>query len=268
MSVNPFVGKYLALRALSRMIRWLDNWPAVWSAYRNRQPLPALNFRRGFTLQHGQGDEPLLLLDEIFIEGCYSKRLRTDLKPRVIIDLGANIGAATLDWANQFREASIYAYEPNPGTTQTLRSNIEVNRLTDRVTIYDEAVGRENGEARLWSNVPSLLVSGYGDSPPSSGGELIHVPMVDLNEVVRRIGSDEVDLLKIDTEGAEADILEGANASTLNRINRVVLEYHDQLCPNAFSRCKNVLEQAGFKTRFSAINNHQGMLYAWHDHRR
>ena len=249
------------------MISWLDNWWAVWSAYRHRQCLPPFRFRRGFTLQHDEGDEPLLLLNEVFIEGCYSKGIQTDLADGVIVDVGANIGAATLDWASQFTNATIYAYEPNPTTNRTLRSNIEVNKLGGQVTIYNEAVGRENGQVRLWSNVPSLLASSYGDLPPQTGGKLINVPMVDLNEVVRRAEGKQVDLLKIDAEGAEADILDGAVASTLKQINAVVLEYHDHLSPKAYSRCKHVLEHAGFNTRSVPLNSHQGMLYAWHDYK-
>ncbi len=259
--VNWFTAKYLGARALLRMMRWLKNWPDVWSAYRNRLPLPMFRFRRGFTLHHGPADEPLLLLYEIFVEGCYSNN---KIRDGMIIDLGANIGAATLCWASQSAKITVHAYEPNPVTNQTLRRNIEVNNLSDRVTIYNDAVGREAGEVQLWADVPSLLATSYGVSP-ATNGTVIRVPMVDLNEVLRRAGGEQISLLKIDTEGAEADILEGVSLPRLRSIRRIVLEYHDSLCPDAYIRCKQILDQAGFRVQTSPINANQGLLYAWQD---
>jgi FkbM family methyltransferase len=260
--VDWFTGKYLAAHALLRMMRWLKNWPEVWSAYRHGFPLPPFRFRRGFTLHHNRGDEPLILLYEIFVEGCYSQG---KIKEGVIIDLGANIGAATLSWASHSSKVTIHAYEPNPATNQTLRHNIEANNLSERVTIYNDAVGREVGEIQLWAGMPSLLTTSYGEAPPASNGIAINVPMVDLNEVLRRAGGEKVSLLKIDTEGAEADILEGASLPCLKSIRRIVLEYHDSLCPGAYARCKQILDQAGFRVQNSPLNANQGLLYAWRD---
>jgi FkbM family methyltransferase len=256
--INPIVGKYLAARALYRMVRWLKNWREVWSAYRNRLPLPPLQFRSGFTLHHKSGDEPLLLMYEIFVDGCYSRNKITD---GVIIDLGANIGAATLTWASQSEKVTVHAYEPSPKTNQTLKENILANNLGARVSVYNEAVGREKGTIQLRTDLPSMEVTSFVDSL-SAAGTCTTVPMVDLNEVIRRAGGDEIALLKIDTEGAEADILEGASPGTLRLIKQMVLEYHDSLCPDAYKRCKRVLDEAGFTIETSPINDHQGLLYA------
>ena len=65
--------------------------------------------------------------------------------------------------------------------------------------------------------------------------------------VERRIGDGPVALTKIDAEGAEADILDGrASGKTLQRISQFVIEYHDNLCPDALARCQRVLASAGF----------------------
>src|SRR5215510_8754129 len=53
-------GKLWALRALWRMFRYLRNWRDVWAAYRVSQALPALQFRRGFVLNHGPADDPIV----------------------------------------------------------------------------------------------------------------------------------------------------------------------------------------------------------------
>jgi FkbM family methyltransferase len=181
----------------------------------------------------------------------------------VLIDLGANIGAVTLDFASRSAKLRVYAYEPNPMTNKVLRTNIEVNGLADRVKVYGEAIGRNFGELKLRTNLPSVLVTAYGDTRPTTEAMAVNVKMIDLNEVVRRVG-EPITLLKIDTEGAEADILEGADAVTLDSVGCVVLEYHDQLFPEALSRCKAVLTRAGFDCVVYPANPRQGLLYAWH----
>lgn len=254
-------AKLSALRAVTRMIKWLKNWPAVWSSYRAGVVLPPLHFRDGFTLHHGQEDDPVMLLHEVFVGGCYRRHLPSTLEG-TMVDLGSNIGAVTLDWTSRSTKLNVHAYEPNPRTYDVLSCNVAQNDLAGRVKAYKEAVGRESGELRLWTNGASVLTTGYGTASTAPVGTAVTVPMVDLNEVVTRVG-EPVSLLKIDTEGAEADILEGANASTLSMVLRVILEYHDHLCPDALSRCRTVLERAGFECKVYAANPDQGLLYAW-----
>jgi hypothetical protein len=91
--------------------------------------------------------------------------------------------------------------------------------------------------------------------------------MVDLNDSIARTGAESISFLKIDTEGAEADILEGASPDTLAAVERLALEYHDCMCPNALVRCQSVLDKAGFETRSYPAQDKPGlgMLYAWRD---
>jgi FkbM family methyltransferase len=263
MTVAEWVGyKFWAALTLSRMIRWLSNWREVWSAYRAGLPPPALQFRSGLTLHHGPHDSPIGLLHEVFGQRQYRRHLHGPVEG-VMIDLGANIGAVTIDWARRSRPLRIHAYEPNPATNRMLRHNIEANGLTGRVTVYDEAVGRDSGELRLWTNVHSMTVTGYGDTPPESDAIALSVPLIDLDEVVRRAGGGPVALLKMDTEGAEVDTLEGASPATLQAIRQVILEYHIRPCPNASARCQTALGQAGFRCLVRPINASQGLIYAW-----
>ncbi|MBA3240165.1 MAG: FkbM family methyltransferase [Acidobacteria bacterium] len=262
MTVNEwFFFKYQAARTLGRMMRWLTNWRDVWSSYRVNLPPPPLRFRSGLTLHHGPHDSPVSLLREVFGERHYRRHVECPSEG-VLIDLGANIGAVTLDLASRSRRLRVHAYEPNPSAHRVLRRNVEANGLTDRVTVHDEAVGRGSGELRLWTNVNSMTATSHHDSPPTPEAVATLVPLVDLNEVVRRIGGEAVALLKIDTEGGEADTLEGATPATLGALRQVVLEYHDTLCPNASGRCLKVLEEAGFRCVVRPLNANHGLIYA------
>lgn len=253
-------GKWYAFRELLRMVRWLSNWREVWSCYRAGRSGPALRFRSGVILQHGPGDDPILHLHEVFIRGHYRRHVDHQVDG-VLVDLGANIGAVALDWARRRPGIEIHAYEPNPATNRMLRANVVANALSSRITVHDEFVGSAGGDRTLWTNPSSVLSTGYRTDRLDAASTAIRVRAIDLNEVVKRADR-PVALLKIDTEGAEADILDGATTETLARVRQVVLEYHNQLCPDALDRCRRVLSRAGFSCRVHHANADQGLLYA------
>lgn len=246
---NP---KLYAAYVLAQFFRWLKNWRAVWSAYRVSAPLPPFEFRSGFTVYHQKGDDPVMLLLEIFAGECYRRYLEKPVLGQMI-DIGSNIGMTTLDFTQRAPSLVVHAFEPNPSTRKILTNNIEANGLLGRVHIHKEAVGRQPGELVLRFGEHSGVASGY-----AHGGEGIRVPMIDLNEAV----TGSVSLLKIDAEGAEADILEGARIETLQHIDQVILEYHENFCPGVVKRCVRALEAAGFRCDVHAIAPEQGLLYA------
>ena len=245
-----------------RLMRHLTNWREVWRPYFSGQPIPTLRFRCGLEVHHGELDGPIPTLLEIFGDRCYGKNINPP-KKGTIVDLGANIGLFSLYWANRSKEVAIHAYEPNPQTRETLSLNIKSNNLSTRVTVFGEGVGQNCGESEMWTGVPSLIATGCDNPAPTPTAVPVRIQTVNLNEVIKRAGP--IELLKIDTEGAEAGILEGASADTLKQIKQIVLEYHDHLCPSALARCRRVLEEANYDClvepdRRSA--DPQGLMYA------
>jgi FkbM family methyltransferase len=245
------------------MIAWFENWQEIWRSYRSGAELPPLRFRRGFTLRHRAEDRVLLQFFEVFRDRGY-RRYITEPSQGTLVDIGANIGAVTLDWATRFSSIRIHAYEPHPATFVMLRANIEANHLTGRVTTYREAVGGRAGSLALRSGGSSMQTSAYGPGATAAGAlDELNVEMVLLDKVIERCAGDgQIGLLKIDAEGAEADILEGARPQTLKQIRQFVIEYHDSLCVDALARCTRVLTRAGLRCFTRAISPDQGLLYA------
>ena len=231
----------LRLRLLTS--RELSNGADVWEAYSRGTAIPPLRFRDGLTLYHGPGDAPVFLLFEIFANGCYRTRMpRQILGP--VIDLGANIGAFVLDCARRFPDTVIHAYEPHPVTVETLRRNVVENRLQDRVHVYAEAVGKAPGTMSLSAADMHLAASAYGPGEPA-----FTVPAVDFATVLARAGG-RAGLVKIDVEGAEADILESA-AGALEHVDAVVGEFHEWLVPGVRARLVAALQRSGFRASVS-----------------
>jgi FkbM family methyltransferase len=221
------------------MAQQLANWREAWLAYISARPMPTLHFRNGSVLHSRPVDSAGLLFFEIFANGCYRRGLPSTLDGDVI-DIGANIGAFTLDAARRFRNATVHAYEPDPQTCLVLQRNVEANGLSSRVRIWNEAVAGVPGTLRLWSMDGSIAASAH----PVAGavGHACDVTAVTLQTVVART-SGRVGLLKMDCEGAEADILETAGVA-LEVIEYFVAEYHPALVPDVVARMRRSLEPA------------------------
>ena len=250
------MAKFWALRALWRMFRYLRNWREVWAAYRTAQTLPALQFRRGFVLNHGPTDDPILLLHTIFARSEYGSLGR---RSKYLVDIGANIGSVTLDCAWRDSQLKVDAYEPNPLTFDTLNRNIRENGLEPRIRLFREAVSSQDGVVLLWSGESSVLSSTTASA--TIGGVSVSVPTVSLDLAIGRTGATHV-AVKIDAEGAEVEMLESASEVTLAAIDELALEYHDSIVPDAEARCHVVLLRAGFVCRSLPFNAHQGILVA------
>ncbi len=254
--------KIEGLRRLSEWMRTLKNWRAVWKYQRQKEHLPPFELRNGVVLHHGPYDSPALLLDEVWVKQWYEIG-RLPPADALMLDVGANIGSVSLYWAHKSPAMRVHCYEPNPAAVITLRRNIAANALGQRAEIFAEGVGRTAGSLKLWVDVPTDLSTGYMDSSPAEGGKRIEVPVVGIDEAWRRLGNKKIWLLKVDTEGAEVDILEGASASFLAAVENTIVEYHDNIVPGSFARARVVLEGAGFKCQFLHHPWKEGIIYGY-----
>lgn len=219
------------------MARQLVNWQDAWRAYVSGAPSPVLHFRSGLVLRSGPRDSAGFLFLEVFANGCYRRGL-----PRVlsgtVVDLGANIGAFTLDITSRFRDVTVHAYEPDPDAFAMLIENIRANRLDTRVRAWNEAVAGTPGPLELWQGNGSIAASAYLGG--GSQRESRRVASVTLQTVIGRCDG-RVTLLKMDCEGSEADILD-APGLELNQVDRIVAEYHAALVPDVIPRLRRALE--------------------------
>lgn len=231
----PDAVRRIRLQAL--MARQLVNWRDAWAAYSSGSPMPALQFRNGMVFHSGPRDSAGFLFLEVFANGCYRRGLPRALAGDVL-DIGANIGSFTLDIAMRYPQVTIHAYEPDSRTCDALRRNIDANGLASRARIWNEAVAGTAGTLTLWRGAGTIKASAH--LAGSDRGEPCEVAAVTLPTAVART-SGRIALLKMDCEGAEADVLESAGPA-LDAVDYIVAEYHAALVPDVIPRMRRVLE--------------------------
>lgn len=136
------------------------------------------------------------------------KFMRRLLKPgQKVIDIGANYGVYALSMAQAVSPSGrVWAFEPATSTAGLLAEGIAVNGFA-QVVLERSALSSTCGTARLSLNANSELNALVFGNTSSSASET--VPLVTLDECMERYGWRNIEYMKIDAEGEEANILKG-----------------------------------------------------------
>lgn len=156
-----------------------------------------------------------------------SSLARQGIAPNTSIDVGANVGQFTVAVARIFPGAQIYAFEPEPVSTEHLRRN---TRGLPNVTVCPLALGEAEGQGKLHINSychsSSLLpiATGHVEAFPYAREIAdVEVRVSTLDRVFAGTALEAPVLLKLDVQGYEARVLEGGR-ETLKRIDFVIAE--------------------------------------------
>ena len=145
----------------------------------------------------------------------------------VFVDVGANQGELTLVAARRARRGRVVAFEPVPQWHERLAANVALNRFA-HVTLVRAGVSDHEGEAAMFTSHDTAPQASFNEGLSSfqrSGTRDVPVgtfPLVTLDAWVERARLTRQDLLKVDVEGSERAVLEGARA-TLERFRPMLL---------------------------------------------
>lgn len=158
-------------------------------------------------------------------------------KVETILDVGANLGNHTLYWEKRLEAKKIFSFEPYGPNYENLVLNIQANNLEKVVTPVMKAVGKHGGKVKL-ENVDQTNFGGttfeYVDGEKDEYTEIISIDDFAQENEVKRIG-----LIKVDTEGFEIDVLQGA-MNTLRRDRPIIWV---EVSSETYKRVRRMLEE-------------------------
>jgi len=149
--------------------------------------------------------------------------------PRLVFDVGANIGDTTRQFLTFFPGATVYAFEPCSETFGALQKNL--SRDTEHVRLYQ--LGFSSRTERGLLNVTSfhganslaLIGNDYAEVHPHIQTlKQEEIQLVTMDEFVRIQGIEHIDLVKIDVEGFERQVLLGGSETFKTRVDTVLME--------------------------------------------
>ena len=173
----------------------------------------------------------VFMYKELFKKEIY--RFKTAKTKPYIIDCGANIGMSVVYAKRQYPNARIIAFEPEKKIATYLEKNLKANNIDD-VEIVDKAVWKEHTVLKFISEgADANRISSINKD--ANGQEEVEVETVLLSEYI----NEEVDLLKLDIEGAEIEVVREIEPK-LKHVNHLFIEYHSS--PNSKQELQVILE--------------------------
>ena len=156
-----------------------------------------------------------------FYEWSLTKRIAQHAaKGGLLVDVGANMGYFSLLWVGLNQSGKAIAVEAAPRNIALFQNNVQRNQLENRIALIPKAAGDRAGTVGF--DVGPSDQTGWGgvsiDSPNA-----ISVPAVRLDE---ELSDEKIDVLKIDTEGADTLVLHGCEGLLANR--RIKIIYFEQ----------------------------------------
>lgn len=170
-----------------------------------------------FDCNHEQVGHGQWLLDHgsaSSIEANEAYNCLKSLENPTIFDIGANIGTYTTWLAKFFPKGKIYCFEAQRLVFQMLCGNISINNF-DNCYTYNMAVGKNNGfisvaEPNYYSNEDFGIFSLIEDKIKDKSGNIYNIPLITIDTFVELYNVEKVDFIKIDVEGMDLDVLQGA----------------------------------------------------------
>jgi FkbM family methyltransferase len=160
-----------------------------------------------------------------------------------VLDLGANIGYYTIQMAHKVGNTGrVVAFEPNPVVVEQLHHNIQLNNLSN-IIVETLALSNTNGTCSFCAPEPGKESHGSLKQNISfTSTKQLTVKTKKLDDVLHRLGISKVDFIKIDVEGAEKLIFQGATELLSKRHKpTIIFECAESLCQPFGHRVIDVL---------------------------
>jgi FkbM family methyltransferase len=190
-------------------------------------------------------------LREVFVQGDYA--VSVPRAPEVVLDLGGNVGAASVYFATRWPHAEIIVLEPDPDAFERLVRNTSP---FGRVRAFHLAAAGEDGRATLYRTGHTLTGSLL---PESGGAPAVSVDAASLDSILDGPCGGHVDLVKFDIEGSEYAVMRSSERRA--KIPILVGELHEELMGCSLDAFADLFPDHSVEVE--ALPNGEHAFHAW-----
>jgi len=181
-------------------------------------PVSLKDYSAPIHLRQGTSDIPTFY--KIFYFTEYDITL--NLEPKIILDLGANIGLASIYYSRKYPQAKIFAVEPEKSNYQLLVKNTAHN---PNITCLNYGI---------WNRVTNLEIKAGYDNWGFRTEEVDYenadtIQAISIDKIMEDYSLKQIDILKIDIEGSEKELFQKNVEKWLPKTKAIIIELHDQI---------------------------------------
>lgn len=227
--------------------------------YRRRLPVAKAVCWDGTVFRHPPQRSGLAeTILEVWHDQVYTGAFYTPKPGDVVIDAGANVGLFAVWFARANPECRLIAFEPFAENFALLLKNRAAAGVAN-LQVYQAALGRATGYGRMEAvGARSLDHRMVQSAEPRDDA----VPIYSFADVLRLAQAPRIALFKIDIEGSEYDLFDQADSADLARVDRLAIEYHDNIRPRTLERLRSRLAATHTLVGQTGQPGEYGMLYA------
>jgi FkbM family methyltransferase len=243
--------------SLSRDLWLLQNFKNGWEMVkyiRKPHPIDKVTLWNGQEIYHPQCKGLVEALIEIWHENIYlAHDIASQIKDGdVILDVGANVGLFSIQYAKLKPNTKIISLEPFPVNFQCLQKNLDSFKIKN-VESYELGLSILGGERQMISvgdrSLDHRMLSAENQSDKSDSAEQsknqlkFQIRSISLEQVFSMFKIQEIALIKMDIEGGENEIFASITKDSLEKIRCLAIEYHDNIVPNTLKLITDKLSE-------------------------
>lgn len=193
------------------------------------------------------------LFFDIFIKKAY--RTKVERTPKIIIDLGSNIGLASAYFKQQYPNSEVIAIEPEKSNFDILLAN---TKNIDGITCINKAI---------WSSITNIEIidNGYGEwgfmVKETKEKTQSSFESISIDKIVEDYSITNIDILKIDIEGSEKELFEQNFEKWLPITDMIIIELHDNMRAGASKSFFNAISPYNYRIEIKGEN-----IFCWLNH--
>ncbi len=217
------------------------------------------------------GQYDIGILSEIYISRVYEasdKRYIIQEKDTVL-DVGGYIGDFTIYAARKATKGQVFVFEPIKENYEILKKNINLNKLKN-INPFMKALTGKSEKLTFHIQLEAYGASSiYSFKGRKASLKKTYITSIGINDFIHSENIKQLDVIKLDCEGAEYDIIYQINRSLLKKVRILMIEYHRIKIENKTHNPESLrkfIQRHGFTVDMDMKSPHSlGMLYCYNN---